>query len=279
MAVLKRYSQQLLKRLHLYGRLKESYLYDAYWKIANPAVVNARDRAIEFYRETLSGFQRGQLIFEVGANKGNGTAVFLKLGAKVVAVDPDESNVRILTERFCRYRLFKKAVSIVGQAVSDRHGTELFWSDKPTGSFNTLNQKWLGMLLDKQDRYRMRRNFSDKKYVPTVTLQELICSYGEPFFIKLDIEGHELNALKGLRMPVPYLAFEVHLPEFSTEGLECIGVLEQLASDGKFNYVIGGRVELAADHWLSATEIRHVLCNCVYRTIHVFWKNKIARSV
>jgi FkbM family methyltransferase len=274
--VIKRYSQQLLKRLHIYERLKASHLYDLYWKIADPSVVDARNREIAFYRNTLAGFRKGLVIFDIGANDGYKTMIFLRLGAKVVAVDPDEANVRILSEKFCRCRLFKTPVSIVGKAVSDHQGTAVFWIDRPGRTQNTLSQKWVEVLRDDQSRFKFHHTFGGKTEVATVTLQELISAYGVPFFVKIDIEGYELNALKGLQTPVPYLSFELNLPEFSLEGLECISVLEQLAPRGSFNYVIGGRTELAMEQWVRADEFRDILRNCTHRAIEVFWQNQIA---
>ena len=272
-AEVKRCVQQGLKRLHLYERVKASRMYDLYWKIADPSVVEAKDREIAFYRNTLSGFRNGQLIYDIGANDGYKTAIFLKLGARVVAVDPDEANVRILREKFRRYRLFKKPVSIVEKAVSDHHGTELFWIDAPGRTQNTLSRKWVGALRDDQTRFKVHHTFGGKKEVATITLQELIAAYGMPFFIKIDIEGYELNALRGLQTPVPYLSFEVNLPEFTAEGEECIRLLERLAPSGKFNYVIGGQTDLAEERWFNGSDFRHVFRDCKYRAIEVFWKN------
>ena len=44
--------------------------------------------------------------------------------------------------------------------------------------------------------------------VPVTTLDALIDRYGSPSFIKLDVEGFEVEALAGLTQPVPALSFE-----------------------------------------------------------------------
>ena len=44
--------------------------------------------------------------------------------------------------------------------------------------------------------------------VPVTTLDDLIERHGMPSFIKLDVEGFEVEALAGLTRPVPALSFE-----------------------------------------------------------------------
>jgi hypothetical protein len=50
-------------------------------------------------------------------------------------------------------------------------------------------------------------------YVPVVTLDSAIQCFGVPFFCKIDVEGWELEVLKGLTQPIPLMSFEFHLSE------------------------------------------------------------------
>src|SRR3989442_2261023 len=104
MPALKSWLQTLLKRLGLYHRLKASALYHLYWRIADRRIIDDRSRVVEFYRKVLDGFRKGDMIFDVGANLGHKTDIFLRLGAKVVAIEPDELNQQVLTQAFLRYR-------------------------------------------------------------------------------------------------------------------------------------------------------------------------------
>src|SRR5438552_5055310 len=273
---LKRFIQALLQKIHLYQRLKESWLYDLFWRVADRRLIEERDREVEFYRSVLAGFRKNDLIFDIGANNGSKTSTFLRLGARVVAVDPDESNQRVLRERFLSCRVFKKPVSIIGKALSERKGVETFWIEEPGSGKNTLNQKWVETLRQDEARFGERFAFRQKKAVPTITLDDLISTYGSPFFIKIDVEGHEEKVLRGLRHPVPYLSFEVNLPEFRLEGLKCIELLNRLMPEARFNYVIESRSEIASPQWLDSRELSGVLENCPEKSIEIYCRDRIA---
>lgn len=256
----------------IYERLRESRIYDFYWSIADKDVLDAIRRELEFYRTLLVGFRRGDLVFDIGANQGAKTSIFLRLGAKVVAVDPDEANQRSLGRKFLRYRIQKKPVRIVGKAVSDHDGIESFWIDEPGGGKNSLSVKWIETLRNDHERFGKKLLFEEVAKVATTTLEELISTYGRPFFIKIDVEGHELKVLAGLQQRVPYLSFEINLPEFRSEGLRCVRRLEEIMPNGRFNYVINSRPELGSQCWVDAREFANIVEHIAERSIEVIWK-------
>lgn len=273
MASLKVYVQGVLKRAGLYQRLKASRLYDLYWRVADPPIVERTQSELRFYRSLLKGFGRGSLVFDVGANHGTKTGVFLKLGARVVAVEPDQTNQEVLRQKFLTYRLSRKQVVIVGKALSDKEAVETMWIDEPGSAKNTLSKKWVETLKHDDERFKQHHEFGQQTTVETTTLDKLIASHGLPFFIKIDVEGHEPCVLRGLHSAVPYLSFEVNLPEFAAEGQECVEILSRLAPAGKFNYVPGDYEQgLALQKWLAAPEFLPVLTACAETSIEVFWR-------
>jgi FkbM family methyltransferase len=230
--------------------IKGSWLYDAYWTVADRSLVEQRRQEFNFFRKTLVGFRRNDLIFDIGANHGLKAEIFLKLGARVIAVDPDVSNQKTLTERFLALRLRKKPIVIVAKAVSARNGHETFWVSEPGFEINTLSAKWAETLGKDPARFgRIMFEFREKRQVETITLEQMISTYGRPFYIKIDMEGYELNVLKGLQTAVPYLSFEVNLPYFRSEGEQCTARLREIAADGVFNCAVGGR--LMFSDWMS----------------------------
>src|SRR5437879_4589316 len=172
MPSIKRCSQTLLRKLRLYHRLVGSRVYDAYWSIADRRMLNARDIEVQFYRRLLNGFRTGGLIFDIGANYGSKTDVFLRLGARVVAVEPDQSNQDILKEKFLNWRLVKKPVVVVGKAVGDKNSVATMWIDAPGSAKNTLSQKWVETLRNDQDRFGTKLDFAQRREVEMVTLED-----------------------------------------------------------------------------------------------------------
>lgn len=267
----KQHFQAQLIRFGLYQRLRGSWVYDAYWQIADRRLLADRSREVDFYRRVLNGLPQGGLILDVGANHGAKTDIFLRLGARVVAVEPDEANQQILHQRFLTYRLFRKEVVVVGKALSDRETVETMWIDAPGSAKNTLSRKWVETLRADGSRFGQPLEFSQKKKVETTTIDHLISLYGIPHFVKIDVEGFEPNVLRGLHHPIPYLSFEVNLPEFKHEGMECVQQLERLAIGGTFNYTTDCRKGLVLKHWVSAKELSHELHTSSESSVEVFW--------
>jgi FkbM family methyltransferase len=271
----KPYMQGLLRRAGLYERIKTSRVYDLYWTICDKRVLESRRAEVKFYQRTLIGLAPGDLVFDVGANEGAKTDIFLRLGTRVVAIDPDEVNQEVLRHRFVKYRLVHKPVVLVAKAVTDREATETMWIDAPGSAKNTLSQKWVTTLRNDADRFSERFEFAHTKRVQTVNLDHLMEVYGTPFFIKIDVEGLEPAVIRGLKRPVPFLSFEVNLPEFRPEGLECVGMLSALDRGGLFNYATDCEMGLALDRWVDAAAFAGVLESCEDPSVEVFWSTKV----
>jgi FkbM family methyltransferase len=278
MATVKSHLQTCLTRAGLYQRVKASCLYDLYWRVADRRIIDARLREVEFYRDLLKGFRAGELVFDIGANHGSKTATFLNLGARVVAVEPDEINQEILRQKFLTRRLASRPVIIVDKAVSDSNTVETMWIDAPGSAKNTFSKKWVETLKHDPSRFGKRLDFAQQKTIATVTLEQLIATHGRPFFVKIDVEGSEPSVLRGLKSPVPYLSFEVNLPEFEPEGLECVDLLRRLHPAGTFNYAADCQHGLTLDRWLDAPAFARVLGRSTEKSIEVFWRGPRASS-
>jgi FkbM family methyltransferase len=248
-----------------------SRIYDIYWRIFDRRILDAQRAELMFYRGLLRGFPANGLVFDVGANHGWKTNLFLGMGARVIAVEPDETSQDILRQSFLSYRLFKKPVAIVGKALSERDAIETMWIDTPGSAKNTLSRKWVSTLRADEERFGATLNFAVQKSVGTTTLDRLIAEYGVPFFIKIDVEGHESSVLRGLHHPVPHLSFEVNLPEFRSEGFECVELLDRLCSQGRFNYVADCREGFMLERWVDTAAFARVLAACTAKSIDVFW--------
>jgi FkbM family methyltransferase len=268
--------QDFLKSIGLYQRVKTSFLYDLYWRFADAQLIENRRKEIEFYRKLLGNvFTDGDIIFDVGANHGAKTEIFLALGAKVVAVEPDELNKRVLQEKFYSLRITKKPVTIIDKAVSDSNATTTMWIDEPGSAKNTLSLKWVNTLRHDDRRFGKRLGFSQQRNVETITLDSMIEQFGLPVFIKIDVEGFEPQVLSGLSRAVHCISFEVNLPEFRPEGIECIKILEQIDYTGMFNYAVDCSEGLALPEWLPPSQFIDVLSKCSAQSIEIFYKNQV----
>jgi len=155
----------------------------------------------------------GDVIFDIGANIGwYSLLAARRVGAtgRVVAFEPDVGNAALIQQNAASNRLTN--VVVVPAAVSDQDGWATFL-DK--GSLQGRLDK------DDDDAQRERRASQDQKVkgavpVPVLSLDGWIAQAGlpSPSLIKIDIEGGEIGALRGmqntLRVTGPTLIIELH---------------------------------------------------------------------
>jgi FkbM family methyltransferase len=189
----------------------------------------------------------GDLVFDVGAHVGDRVAAFRRLGAKVVAVEPQPALIKTLRLFYGR----DPAVTVEAVAVGERERTvELALNlDNPTVS--TASRAFL-RAADGAPGWE-GQSWTRTICVPMTTLDVLIARHGKPSFIKIDVEGLEAEALGGLTQPVPALSFE-----FTTIQREiAYACLERCAALGysRYNAAIGESQILTYQDWVSAAQI------------------------
>jgi FkbM family methyltransferase len=272
--MIKRLLQRILRNLGLYEWFKEeTFAYDVYCYFKEGRPVTWRRRELRFYRSLVGNGPGQSLIFDVGANRGKKTDVFLKLGARVVALEPDEANLRILAGKY-RRRLSERPVTIIGKAVSDSAGVETFWVTSPGAGLNTLSEKWVRTLRENPGKLGAEVEFPSRRNVETTTLAALMESFGVPDYVKIDVEGHEPSVLRGLPRPVPVISFEVNLPEFKPEAAECVEILGRLSPNGRFNMTSCGTYSgFSLNEWHTGPEIVEILGSLGERTVEIYWKS------
>lgn len=174
----------------------------------------------------LDLIQPGQLIFDIGANVGDKTQAFLDRGAAcVVAVEPSPDTYRTLCERFQHNPI---TVHKVQAAVTEAKALPYIWlaiSDHDP-AFNTLSPE---IQSPDVSFHKHGHRWSKSLWVPTTTLDKLIAQFGMPYFIKIDVEGHEAEVLEGLSQLPPYLSFEFH-QDMPAQIERCLQRLTQLNS-------------------------------------------------
>jgi FkbM family methyltransferase len=211
-----------------------------------------RARGLRFYRRFIPG---GGLCFDIGANMGDRTELFLALGAQVVAIEPQARCAEAL------HRRFGDRVEVVEAAVGPEPGE----AELLVASFHTLSslsREWVNAV-------RASGRFAEFVWdeaaiVPMTTLDELIRRFGIPDFCKIDVEGFELEVLRGLAQPLPALAFE-----FTFERIDArLAAVEHIASLGmtRFNFSDGESLEFALGDWVGSHQIATFLAEMPKRT-------------
>ena len=197
--------------------------------------------------------QPGDLVFDIGAHVGDRVAAFRRLGARVVAAEPQPALVRTLRILYRR----DADVTIEPVAVGSTAGTvELKLNiDNPTVS--TASDDFVAAA--RGARGWDGQAWTGRVAVPMTTLDALIARHGQPAFIKIDVEGFESEALAGLTHPPPALSFE-----FTTiQRAVAFAALERCAALGfdRFDAALGESQTLVHGAWRPADEIRHWLAD------------------
>jgi hypothetical protein len=158
--------------------------------------------------------------------------------------------------------------------VAEQVGTAIIHQHHPGSAFNTLSDKWAGLLEEQgEQRWSEKIRFPTRQKVPTITLDKLIEENGLPCFIKIDTEGFEENVLKGLSQPVPFISFETLLPEYAVELASCLARIEAISAHPVFNIAMHEKLLLPRfilrtelEEWLRQNPQSHsfeVIAKCV----------------
>jgi len=205
-------------------------------------------RLRNFYRAFIPA---GSLCFDIGAHVGNRVRCWRSLGARVVAAEPQPDLMRILRLLYGR----DPGVELIRAAVGRERCTASLLVDPSNLTVTTLSRDWIGQVAT--DPSFRGISWQAAGEVSVTTLDALITRFGEPDFIKLDVEGYEAEVLEGLSLAPRLLSFE-YLPAAPDIALTCVDRLTSLG-DYRYNWSVGEHHRLASPRWLHAAGIRSFL--------------------
>lgn len=163
------------------------------------------------------------LIYDVGLHEAQDTEFYLKKGFRVVAIDANPVMIERARKRFAREIASGQLVLLNCGIVKEDSGAELDFY------ISTVNSEWSSFIKSIAER---DGSISRVISVPCRTLGSIVDEYGEPHYIKIDIEGHDSVALQSL-------ANSKHKARYISVENGNAGMLDTLAAAGyaRFKYV------------------------------------------
>ncbi len=176
--------------------------------------------------------KRGALAFDIGSHVGDRIGSFRRLGARVVALEPQPDCARVVRELYGN----DHAVTLIEKACGPTAGRTTFHVNSANPTVSTVSGDFV---RDAEGKAGWEGQVWDRTIeVPVTTLDEQIATFGVPAFTKIDVEGYEDQVLAGLSRAVPALSFE-----FTTIQREvayrCLDRIAKLDARYRFNVALG----------------------------------------
>jgi FkbM family methyltransferase len=206
----------------------------------------ARDAAMDaLYARFL---KPNQLAFDIGSHVGDRIGSFRRLGARVVALEPQPLCARAIRAIYAG----DNSVRLVEAACGPQPGTLTLHINSRNPTVTTASDDfvraadgaggWEDQIWD--------RSIS----VPMTTFDALVREHGPPDFAKIDVEGFEADVLAGLSAPVPALSFEFTTIQRDV-AVRCLDRLMELG-DYHFDVALGEAQHLTFERWIAVAEMK-----------------------
>jgi FkbM family methyltransferase len=205
----------------------------------------ARDAAMD---ALYSRFVRpGWLAFDIGSHVGDRIGSFRRLGARVVALEPQPLCARAIRALYAD----DAHVTLVEAACGDQPGRLTLRINSANPTVSTASAEFVGA-ADGAGGWE-GQVWDAEIAVPCTTLDALIARYGAPAFAKIDVEGLEDAVLAGLSQALPALSFELTTIQRDV-ALRCLDRLAALGPYG-FDIALGESQTLTFGRWMSKADM------------------------
>lgn len=204
-----------------------------------------RDAAMDALYQSFLG--PNDLAFDIGSHVGDRIGAFRRLGARVVALEPQPLCAHVIKHLYAG----DASVVLVESACGPKPGTLTLHINSANPTVTTASTDFV-RAADGAGGWEGQR-WDSTIDVPVTTLDALIAQHGTPAFIKIDVEGFEADVLAGLTHPIATLSFE-----FTTIQRDvAYTCLDRLAALGpyRFNIALGESQMMSFAQPISKTDM------------------------
>ncbi|WP_284653712.1 FkbM family methyltransferase [Flavobacterium terrisoli] len=205
----------------------------------------------KFYAQFIG---KGDLCFDIGANIGVKSKLFLSLGANVIAFEPQTACRKSLEKLKKEYSLFDYYPIAVGAENEEK---ELFLANHTEVA--TLSQAFINYFSGEEIQWNAKETVTVKK------LEYLIDTFGLPNYCKIDVEGYEFDILSHLKSKIPIVEFEF-TGGFITETMKIISLLDH--DNARFNYILNEHLKLQLKDWCTGEEMKNIIQRLPIERLH-----------
>ena len=193
----------------------------------------------------------GDLAFDIGSHVGDRISAFRRLGARVVALEPQPLPARAI--RLIHGR--DSDVTLIEAACGDHQGQITLRINSANPTVSTASTDFV-RAADGAEGWREQR-WDEERVVPMTTLDVLMTRFGAPAFVKIDVEGFEASVLAGLSQPLAALSFEFTTIQRDV-AYACLDRLAQLGSH-RYNIALGESQEFSFPDFVDRAAMeRHI---------------------
>lgn len=213
-------------------------------------------RQQKFYRQLI---KKGDICFDIGANIGSKSKVFLSLNTTVIAFEPQSSCINELKKiqhpQFSYHQYGIGSKNEIKELQLANHIEVATFSSSFIDFFENDNLQW-----------------STTEKATVKKLDTIIKEFGVPDFCKIDVEGYEHEILSHLTHTLPLIEFE-----FTGVSLEDTRAIILLLDKGNttYNFNLHERPVFQLKEWIKANEMLAIFDKIPKDRIHgnIFVKN------
>lgn len=205
---------------------------------------------INFYKKII---KKGNLCFDIGANIGGKSKLFLSLNASVIAFEPQSKCVPFLNQiKNSRFKFYPFGVG----------------SKNEKKLLNLANHIEVATFSNKMIDFYTSENLQWKNNEEAIVkkLDTLIDEFGLPNFCKIDTEGFELEILANLTYKIPIIEFEFN-EGFIKETLLSLDALDNLGNY-EFNFMLNEHPKFINKNWSAISVIKKQINELHKKKLH-----------